>query len=174
VKVVAGGESRTFDRVVLCAGAWTSALDPLATMAGRITPIRGQLVRLAARQLQLTHPIWGGSCYIVPWADGTVLVGATSEDAGFDERATVDGVRQLLASAQDLVPALASAGFEGVRVGLRPGTADGLPILGPSRDPRILYAAGHFRNGILLAPLTARLIANYVFAGAVDPAFSAA
>jgi glycine oxidase len=174
VTVVAGSESRAFDRVVLCAGAWTPALDPLGMMTGRITPIRGQLLRLAAPQLQLTQPLWGASCYIVPWEDGTVLVGATSEDVGFDERATVEGVRQLLVSAQDLVPALASAGFQGVRVGLRPGTPDGLPILGPSRHPRILYAAGHFRNGILLAPLTAQLIANYVFAGTVDPAFSAA
>ncbi len=172
VRVVASGESRTFDRVILCAGAWSPALDPLGTMKGRITPIRGQLVRLTAPELRLTHALWGGSCYIVPWEDGTVLIGATSEDVGFDERATLDGVRQMLVAAQDLVPALASARFQGVRVGLRPGTADGLPILGPSRDPRILYASGHFRNGILLAPLTAQLIANHVFTGAVDPVFS--
>lgn len=174
VRVVSGGESRAFDRVVLCAGAWAPALDPLGTIRGRIRPIRGQLVRLAAPHLQLTHALWGGSCYIVPWADGTLLVGATSEDVGFDEGATLDGVRQMLVAAKDLVPALASAGFQEVRVGLRPGTTDGLPILGPARDPRIVYAAGHFRNGILLAPLTAQVIASYVFTGAVDPAFSAA
>lgn len=174
VRVVANGEVRTFDRVVLCAGAWTPAVDPVGTTKGRITPIRGQLVRLTAPELRLTHALWGGSCYIVPWEDGTLLVGATSEDVGFDERATLDGVRQMLVAAQDLVPALASASFQGVRVGLRPGTADGLPILGPSREPRILYASGHFRNGILLAALTAQLIANNVFTGAVDPVFSAA
>jgi len=174
VTVVTRSGTSTFDRVVVCAGAWTPELDPLGIVKGRIRPVRGQLVRLAARQLQLPHPLWGGSCYLVPWEDGTVLVGATSEDVGFDERATLDGVRQMLVAAEELVNGLASADFQGVRVGLRPGTVDGLPILGPSPDPRILYAAGHFRNGILLAPLTAQLIANFVFAGAVDPAFSAA
>jgi glycine oxidase len=174
VTVVSGDQSQAFDRVVLCAGAWAPALDPLGRLKGRIMPIRGQLVRLAAPHLEPGHPLWGGSCYIVPWADGTLLVGATSEDVGFDERATLEGVRQLLVAAEELVPALTSASFQGVRVGLRPGTADGLPILGPSSDPRILYAAGHFRNGILLAPITAQLVATYVFTGVVDPAFSAA
>ena len=174
VQVVSRGQSQAFDRVVLCAGAWSPALDPFGTLRGRVTPIRGQLVRLAAPQLEFTHALWGGSCYIVPWADGTLLVGATSEDVGFDERATLEGVRHLLVAAEELVPALASASFQGVRVGLRPGTADGMPILGPSSDPRIVYAAGHFRNGILLAPLTAQLVAAYVFTGALDPAFSAA
>jgi len=174
VRVVGSGESPSFDRVVLCAGAWAPLLDSQGALKGRITPIRGQLVRLAAPELRLRNVLWGASCYVVPWQDGTVLVGATSEDVGFDERATLDGVRQMLSAAQNLVPALASATFEGVRVGLRPGTADGLPVLGPSREPRILYAAGHFRNGILLAPLTAQLIANYVFDGTVDAAFSTA
>jgi glycine oxidase len=102
-----------------------------------------------------------------------VLVGATSEEVGFDERATVDGVRGLLTAAASLVPALGSASFVDVRVGLRPATDDGLPILGPSADPRVIYAAGHFRNGILLAPLTAELIADHVFENRRDPAFSA-
>ena len=100
-----------------------------------------------------------------------MLVGATSEDAGFDVRATAEGVRDLLIAATTLVPALAAATFSEVLVGLRPGCVDGMPILGPVRDPRVIYAAGHYRNGILLAPLTARLIADYVFANAVDPSF---
>ncbi len=174
VRVAESDGGRSFDRVVLCAGAWSPALGPLGVLDGRIQPIRGQLVRLSAPQLRLGFPLWGSGCYIVPWEDGTILVGATSEDVGFDERATVDGVRQMLTAAQDLVPALASATFDGVRVGLRPGTVDGLPLLGPSQAPRVLYAAGHFRNGVLLAPLTARLIADYVFDSTLDPAFSAA
>lgn len=164
-------EDRSFDRVVLCAGAWTPALDPLGALAGRIRPVRGQLLRLLAKDTAIGPVLWSRSCYLVPWADGTVLVGATSEDAGFEVRATAEGVRDLLTAATALVPALASATFGDVLVGLRPGSEDGRPVLGPSRDPRVIYAAGHYRNGILLAPLTARLIADHVFTNAVDPSF---
>jgi glycine oxidase len=155
--------SHGFDRVVVCAGAWTPSIDADGLTSGGIRPVRGQLVRLRAESLAIPRILWGSRCYIVPWQDGTVLVGATSEDVGFDERATVEGVGGLLDAATALVPALASATFVDVRVGLRPATPDGMPILGPAKDPRVLYAAGHFRNGVLLAPLTARLIADYVF-----------
>ena len=163
VVVRTAAASHAFDRVVLCAGAWTPLFDPQGMSPDRIRPVRGQLVRLHAESVVIPRIVWGRNCYIVPWRDGTVLVGATSEEVGFDERATAEGVRGLLAAAETLVPALASATFIGVRVGLRPATRDGLPIVGPSGDPRVLYAAGHFRNGILLAPLTARLIGGYVF-----------
>lgn len=169
--VWAAGERHAADRVILCAGAWTPHLDPLGMLRGRIRPIRGQLLRLIARDTRIEHILWSRSCYLVPWEDGTVLVGATSEDAGFEVRATAEGVRDLLIAATALVPALATATFSDVLVGLRPAAADGLPILGPSRDPRLIYAAGHFRNGVLLAPLTARLIADHVFTNAVDPSF---
>jgi glycine oxidase len=173
IRLGVGDQTATFDRIVLCSGAWTPEIDPLGETAGRIRPVRGQLVRLSSPTQQLRHVVWGSACYIVPWEDGMMLVGATSEEAGFDERATVEGVRGLLGAAQALIPDLGSATFVDVRVGLRPGTVDGVPILGPAKDPRVIYAAGHFRNGVLLAPLTARLIADYVFANAIDPAFSA-
>lgn len=171
VSVRVSGEDHRFDRVVLCAGAWTPDLDPLDVCRGRIVPVRGQLLRLVAKDVRIGPILWSRSCYLVPWEDGTVLVGATSENAGFDVRATADGVKDLLVAATDLVPALGSATFSEVAVGLRPGAPDGMPILGPSRDPRLIYAAGHYRNGILLAPLTARLIADHVFTNAVDPSF---
>jgi len=161
-----------FDRAVLCAGAWTPAIDPLRETRGRIRPVRGQLVRLFSPEAVAPTIVWGRACYIVPWEDGTVLIGATSEEVGFDERATAEGVRSLIGAAEELIPQLGSATFLDVRVGLRPGSADGVPILGPSRDPRVVYAAGHFRNGVLLAPLTAQLIADYVLDGIVDPALS--
>ena len=167
-----GGEAHAFDRVVLAAGAWAPALDPVGQLTGRIAPVRGQLVKLRADRGAFRPVLWSGSCYLVPWEDGTVLVGATSEDAGFEVAATAEGVRDLLQAATALVPALSRARFESVLVGLRPGTEDGVPIIGPSRDPRVIYAAGHFRNGVLLAPLTARLLADSIFTNATDPAFS--
>jgi glycine/D-amino acid oxidase-like deaminating enzyme len=102
----------------------------------------------------------------VPWQDGSVLVGATVEDAGFDEAVTASGVRHLLDNCERLVPSLRSAAFIEARAGLRPASSDELPIIGPSAMIRgVFYATGHFRNGVLLAPLTARLIADLLFSG---------
>ena len=97
-------------------------------------------------------------------------VGATVEEVGFDERATVAGVHGLLEAACQLLPIAAATGFNGARVGLRPATADGLPIIGRSRVlPSLVYATGHYRNGILLAPLTATLVADILLDNRVDP-----
>jgi glycine oxidase len=99
----------------------------------------------------------------VPWPDGTLLVGATLEEVGFDDRATTAGVRDLLDGVCELVPRAWQAAFVGVRVGLRPGTPDTLPIIGRSATvPGLVYATGHYRNGVLLAPLTAQLVAAIV------------
>ena len=160
----------TATHVVLCAGAWSDDLDPFHELAGRLRPIRGQLVRLRSSEPRLRHVLWSDDCYIVPWRSGEVLVGATSEDVGFDERSTLDGVASLLTAARELVPALGGAEFESVRVGLRPATLDGVPILGPSQvDRRLFYATGHYRNGVLLAPLTAQLAANFIFENRTSP-----
>jgi glycine oxidase len=119
----------------------------------------------------LRRVVWGDRCYLVPWDDQTVLVGATVEDAGFDEHTTVAGVRDLLDGACELVPHAWTAGLAGARVGLRPGTSDDLPILGPSCVvPNLMYATGHYRTGVLLAPLTAQLVADALLDKVVDPA----
>ena len=111
----------------------------------------------------MSHVIWGANAYLVPWQDGSVLVGATVEDVGFDERVTAAGVRQLRESGEQLVPSLRSAVFEGARAGLRPCTSDELPIIGPSSTMRgVYYATGHYRNGVLLAPLTAAMMADFL------------
>jgi len=124
---------------------------------------------LSLREQVLRHALWGPRCYLVPWRDGTVLVGATVEDAGFDESATAEGVDSLLRAAIELVPALAGASFEQVRVGLRPGTPDHRPIVGPSSGiDGLIYAIGHYRNGALLAPLTADAVAGLVDATPLD------
>jgi glycine oxidase len=161
------------DRVVVAAGSWASQLliagvaEPPA-----IKPVRGQLLHLAWPTVQpLRHVLWGTDCYIVPWLNGRVLVGATVEDAGFDERATAAGVRDLLEAGCTLVPQLWQASFQEVRVGLRPASPDGLPIVGKSAVlPGLIYATGHYRNGVLLAPLTAALVKRLVLDEGTDPA----
>jgi glycine oxidase len=161
------------DRAVLAAGSWSGQV----TVAGvsvpvGVKPIRGQLLHLSWPTAQpLRHILWGTDCYVVPWLTGRVLVGATVEDTGFDERATAAGVRDLLEAGCALVPHLWQASFEQVRIGLRPASPDGLPIVGASeRIPGLVYATGHFRNGVLLAPLTAWLVKELVVNGRGDPA----
>lgn len=148
------------DVVIIAAGSWADrlGLDPVG-----VRPVRGQLVRLHWRADPVPHVLWSEHCYVVPWLDGTVLVGATVEDVGFDERATADGVRSLLDAAASFLPDAASATFLEARAGLRPASADGLPVIRPSaRSARVIYATGHYRNGVLLAPLTAHLVADLV------------
>ena len=160
-------------QVVLAAGAWTPALTPPGTDAVPVRPVRGQLLYLATPPGTLRHIAWAHDVYLVPWRDGTVLVGATSEDVGFDERATAGGVAQLLRAASVLVPALADATFVEARRGLRPGSPDDLPYIGRSAMvPGLIYACGHYRNGALLAPLTAALIRQLVQGDGADDALA--
>ena len=167
--------SLTGGAVVIAAGSWSGeiAIDGIAARVP-VRPVRGQLLTLAWTGTALRRVTWSSRCYLVPWDDGTLLVGATVEEAGFDERATVAGVRDLLDAASEIVPHAWSAGFKGVRVGLRPATADQLPVIGASqRAPNVMYATGHFRNGVLLAPLTATLVADAMIDGRIDPLLAA-
>ena len=161
------------DHVVLAAGSWATQIQVAGVAASvGVKPVRGQLLHLSWPTAQpLRHVLWGTDCYIVPWLNGRVLVGATVEDAGFDERATVAGVRDLLEASCALVPHLWQASFEEVRVGLRPGSPDGMPIIGESLIcPGLIYATGHYRNGVLLTPLTAALVKAIVQGDATDEA----
>jgi glycine oxidase len=163
--------SLTCGAVVLAAGSWSGGVD-IAGIGVRppVRPVRGQLLSLAWEGAPLRRVTWSSRCYLVPWEDGTVLVGATVEEVGFDERATVAGVRDLLDAASQVAPYARSAGFNAARVGLRPATPDGLPIVGRSSVmPNLVYATGHFRNGVLLAPLTARLVADVLLENRLDP-----
>jgi thiazole synthase len=156
------------DAIVVAAGSWSSEL--VTTPQPFVKPIRGQLLSLSMERRPAARVIWGTDCYVVPWQDGTVLVGATVEDVGFDERTTTSGVRGLLNAAVDMLPALEHAHFQEARAGLRPKTADELPAIGRSSTmPHVFYATGHYRNGVLLAPLTASLIADLVLDGRERP-----
>ena len=163
------------DAVVLAAGSWSGEIAIEGVAAGvPVRPVRGQLMYLAWNGSPLRRVLWSPGCYLVPWDDGTVLVGATTEDAGFDERVTVAGVRDLLEAACAITPQARRASFAGARAGLRPGTADGLPVIGASRVlPNLMYATGHYRNGVLLSPLTAQLVADAMLDGCSDPALAA-
>jgi glycine oxidase len=165
----------TARHVVVAAGSWSGQIQIEGVPPLPVRPIRGQLLQLASDAPPLKRIVWGPRCYLVPVSKGAILVGATVEDAGFDERTTVAGVRDLLDSACDMVPHLWQATFVGARVGLRPVTADEMPIIGRSaKMPGLVYATGHYRNGVLLAPLTARAVADLVFDNHDDPLLSAA
>ena len=170
----AGDRHYTADHVVIAAGSWSRKVRVAGLPALPIRPVRGQLLHLRWTGAGIpSRVVWGPRCYTVPWPDGSLLVGATVEDVGFDERTTVAGVRHLMDAAAELLPDVSDASFEGVRVGLRPAAPDGLPVIGPfPSTPRVTLATGHFRNGVLLAPLTARIVSDYVLDGVTDPAFS--
>ena len=163
--------SLSSNAVVLAAGSWSGeiAIDGVGTTVP-VRPVRGQLLHLGWIGTPLRRVTWSGRCYLVPWEDGTLLVGATVEEAGFDERTTVEGVRELLDAVCGIVPRASTAGFLGARVGLRPATPDDLPVIGPSSVmPNLMYATGHYRNGVLLAPLTAQLVADAMLDNRIDP-----
>ena len=172
LRVHAGDRVRSAGAAVLAAGSWAAQIRIGETKPLPIRPIRGQLLQLAWPEGGPTHIIGGARCYSLAWPDGTMLAGATVEDVGFDNRATAGGVADLLDALRTLVPSSASATFAGVRVGFRPMSPDARPIIGRSaRVPGLVYAAGHYRNGVLLAPVTADLVLK-ALAGEDDPAFA--
>jgi glycine oxidase len=160
-------------RVVLCAGSWTPACAAGTGAAVPVTPVRGQIVSLADAAPPLRAILWGAGAYLVPKRDGSVVVGATVERVGFDRRVTAAGVRELLEAAFALAPGLACASFREAWAGLRPDTPDHLPLIGPVPGvPGLVLAAGHYRNGVLLAPATGELVADGVLGrGWSEPAF---
>ncbi|MDP3719396.1 MAG: glycine oxidase ThiO [Acidobacteriota bacterium] len=171
VGVESAGVSWDADRVVLAAGSWSSQISVEGAEHVPVKPIRGQLIQLKAEPGALRRVMWGPTGYLVPWPDGTVLVGSTVEDVGFDERHTEAGVQSLLATAAALAPSLADAPMTAVRTGLRPRGPDDLPILGHSAVvPGLIYATAHYRNGVMLTPLTVQLVDDLVFHRAGDPA----
>lgn len=162
------------DDVVIAAGAWSGQLELPRTLP--IRPVRGQIVVLRAVPPVLGRTTWGPRSYLVPRRDGRLLVGSTMEEAGFRSEVTAGAVQGLLARAARVVPALSDAVVESFQVGLRPASADGLPVIGPDPEVRgLVYATGHFRNGVLLAPETAELVARVVLDGEPgEPAFDPA
>ena len=145
------------DQVVLAAGAWSAQLTGV-----RVHPVKGQLLHLRSRDGAASvagRIIRTPRCYIVPRPDGRVVVGATSEEKGFDTSVDAGAVHQLLEAAWEVLPDVWELEFEQVIAGLRPATPDNRPLIGRVTD-RLIHATGHYRNGILLAPLTAQRVAS--------------
>ena len=152
--------------VVDAAGAW-AAFDPDLAPPPQVVPVRGQIVELSVAGEPLTSIVSSDEVYLVPRPDGTVLLGSTVEPVGFRKAVTAEAVQRLIAAAVRLLPSLNQARFLSAWSGLRPGTPDGLPVLGRAPVPGLFYATGHYRNGILLAPLTARILADLLTGGSV-------
>lgn len=162
------------DLVVVCAGAWSSKLlDGLGAEPPGIRPIRGQMLAFQGEPGILRHIVLSHGHYLVPRRNGQVIAGSTLEDVGFDASATAAGRDELVAAAAELVPALAEAPVTDHWAGLRPGSDDGVPTIGPHPALAGLWLnAGHFRNGIVTAPASAELLAQLITdeAAVLDPA----
>lgn len=162
--------------VVVASGAWASSL--MATDAGlpqiRIEPVRGQMLCFDARPPVARHVIYSPRGYLVPRMDGRILAGSTTEHAGFDKRVTAGGAHTVLTHALEIVPALENLPLVDAWAGLRPRAVDDLPVLGASAQTRgLFYALGHYRNGILLAPITAEMMAEEITSGIGSPLMKA-
>ncbi|MGH7557841.1 MAG: glycine oxidase ThiO [Gemmatimonadota bacterium] len=148
--------------VVLAAGAWSGGLPGLPRPLP-VRPVKGQMAAVLPRGPSIRGIVGGRGAYCVPRDDGRVVIGATVEERGFDDRVSRLEVDALVATAVDILPVLSEAEVVSRWAGLRPGTPDSLPVLGPDPDlPGLAYATGHYRNGILLAPLTADSVAALV------------
>ena len=145
--------------VVNCAGAWAGHLPPHHFPT---RPVKGQMLAVVGAKPGLQHVIRAFEIYLVPRSDGRILIGATVEEAGYDKHTDADTIQRLHQAAIDLVPSLKPARVLEAWAGLRPGTPDDLPILGATTSPGYFVATGHFRNGILLAPVTAHVLAQVV------------
>ena len=156
------------DQFLLCAGAWSGHLGLPDAATPPVRPLAGQMLQLRGGHL-LNHVVYGADCYLIPRRDGRLLVGATVEETGFDKRVTAANTAQLLAAARQLAPVLEAAPLETSWAGLRPVAPDGLPILGDGPMANLTYATGHGRNGILLAPRTAELMADHLLCGEAVP-----
>jgi glycine oxidase len=156
--------------VVIAAGAWSASVPGVPAEAlPPVEPVKGQMLALAMPRGFLRRTTWVPGAYLVPRSDGRLLVGATMEQAGFDTRVTAGGVRRLLDAALTAMPALRHFALTETWAGLRPGSPDGRPFIGPAGLDGLLLATGHARNGILLAPVTAVAIADFIESGEAAP-----
>ncbi len=169
-EVQTADETYQADCYLLATGAWTGEL-----LTVPVVPRKGQMLSLQAKtgEQQLRHVLFGNGTYLVPRRNGRVVIGATSEDVGFTPHNTSAGIQQLLTESHRLYPPLQDWIFERSWWGFRPATPDELPILGTSPYKNLVLATGHYRNGILLTPITAVLLAELICNQVTDPLLKA-
>jgi glycine oxidase len=146
---------------VVAGGCYSAEIEGVAPYAP-VAPAKGQILALRHSDVKIGRVLWSENIYLVPRPDGRVIAGATVENAGFDKHLTAGGLQKLINGAIELAPQLASARVEEIWAGLRPDSPDHLPIIGPTDVDGLLIATGHFRSGIVLAPITAKLICEWI------------
>ncbi|KAB2342984.1 glycine oxidase ThiO [Actinomadura rudentiformis] len=171
VRLEDGSEVRAAE-VLLAAGPWSGDIEGLpAGIVPAVRPVKGQVIRLRTRVPFLRRPtrglVKGSSIYLVPRADGEIVIGATQEEMGFDTRVTAGGLWELLRDARELLPGITELEFAEVTAGLRPGSPDNAPVMGPTALPGFFVSTGHFRNGILLTPVSADILTDVLLDGTV-------
>ncbi|MCB9620136.1 MAG: glycine oxidase ThiO [Sandaracinus sp.] len=170
------GEALHADHVVVAAGSWTSLVPGLGLESAHVHPVRGQILTTRTRPPVFRRIVFGAGGYVVTRPDGRVLCGSTEERVGFRREVTFEGIARIVALATTLAPSLADAPVQTHWSSFRPGTADDLPLVGPAGPEGLWLASGHYRNGILLAPITAELVRDAIVgealpeeAAALDP-----
>jgi glycine oxidase len=174
--VILSEQLHAADVVILAAGAWSRLISGLpASAVPPVRPVKGQMlaVRMNRQEPLARHVIWAPKSYLVPRLDGRLIIGATTEEKGFDTNLTAGGVMALLEAAWRALPGIEELAIDEMWTGFRPGSRDDAPVLGPvSHVAGLVMATGHHRNGILLAPITARTIADFVLTGKLDDRIS--
>ena len=153
--------------VIIAAGSWSGLVA--AKIKSHIEPVRGQMIALEMTETKLKHIIYSSRGYLIPRLSGVVIAGATTERVGYDKAVTAGGIHSIVENAVEIMPQAKALKIKETWSGLRPGSSDELPILG--NDPKItglVYATGHYRNGILLTPITAQAISQLVLRGASE------
>lgn len=169
--ILAKGHRVEASHVIIAAGAWSRSIAGLeADHRPAVRPVKGQMIQMQmALPFELSHVVWGRHAYLAPKRSGRLLLGATMEERGFDRTVTAGGLYTLLEAGWRMVPGIYDLEVTDTWAGLRPGSRDNDPLLGPSAAPGVFFATGHYRNGILLTPVTAQEMARMVLTGETSP-----
>lgn len=176
VGVRSGSETTAADCVVLAAGAWSRDLPGLPeAVRPPVRPLKGQMLalRMGPGAPLLRHVLWVPDGYLIPRDDGRLLVGGTVEEMGFDDSNTAGGLYEILKNAWEALPGIYDLPLDECWAGFRPASRDDAPLLGPSALEGLVMATGHHRNGVLLAPITAQLVGDFILGGRVEPEMEA-
>ena len=161
--------------IIVCSGAWTSKIKNIEIKEVPIRPVKGQMVclKIPKNISLLKHILWRENVYLVPRDNSDLIIGATEEEMGYDKSLTAGGIYNLLKTAREILPAIEDLPIVESWSGLRPTSRDDAPIIGPSKKLKgLIYATGHHKNGILLAPLTSSVIKNYYLNGNIGNDFN--